>query len=196
MQIKEKVAISDDLHNLAGAAGFEPTKWRNQNPLPYHLATPQLFFHYIKLASKLQELKDFFNEKLGSTIEHCINNKEREADLILECKSLSTKLVNEIDKMGPFGAGNHKPKIILKNVVILKIDLIGKNKTNLRLLVADDDINKLSNSVVAMCFRSGENDDLYKSLKRGDKISLFGELNINNWMGKQSIQFIIEDFLK
>ena len=26
---------------LAGVAGFEPTKWRNQNPLPYHLATPQ-----------------------------------------------------------------------------------------------------------------------------------------------------------
>ena len=146
--------------------------------------------------SKLQELKDFFNEKLGPTIEHCINNKEREADLILECKSLSTKLVNEIDKMGPFGAGNHKPKIILKNVVILKIDLIGKNKTNLRLLVADDDVNKLSNSIVAMCFRSGADDNLYKSLRRGDKISLFGELNINNWMGKQSIQFIIEDFLK
>ena len=146
--------------------------------------------------SKLQELKDFFNEKLGPTIEHCINNKEREADLILECKSLSTKLVNEIDKMGPFGAGNHKPKIILKNVVILKIDLIGKNKTNLRLLVADDDVNKLSNSIVAMCFRSGEDDSLYKALKKGDKISLFGEVNINNWMGKQSLQFIIEDFLK
>ena len=31
---------------------------------------------------------------------------------ILECKSLSVNLANEIEKLGPFGAGNHKPKII------------------------------------------------------------------------------------
>ncbi len=26
---------------MAGVVGFEPTQWRDQNPLPYHLATPQ-----------------------------------------------------------------------------------------------------------------------------------------------------------
>ena len=26
---------------LAGVEGFEPSKCRNQNPVPYHLATPQ-----------------------------------------------------------------------------------------------------------------------------------------------------------
>ena len=26
---------------VAGVVGLEPTKWRDQNPLPYHLATPQ-----------------------------------------------------------------------------------------------------------------------------------------------------------
>ena len=26
---------------MAGVVGFEPTEWRDQNPLPYHLATPQ-----------------------------------------------------------------------------------------------------------------------------------------------------------
>ena len=39
--LKEKVPIFGTLQDLAGVAGFEPTKWRNQNPLPYHLATPQ-----------------------------------------------------------------------------------------------------------------------------------------------------------
>ena len=27
--------------DMAGVAGFEPTKCRNQNPVPYRLATPQ-----------------------------------------------------------------------------------------------------------------------------------------------------------
>ena len=28
---------------MAGVVGLEPTKWRDQNPLPYHLATPQRY---------------------------------------------------------------------------------------------------------------------------------------------------------
>lgn len=27
---------------MAGVQGFEPWKWRNQNPLPYRLAIPQV----------------------------------------------------------------------------------------------------------------------------------------------------------
>lgn len=29
---------------MAGVEGFEPSEWRDQNPLPYRLATPQ---HYM-----------------------------------------------------------------------------------------------------------------------------------------------------
>ena len=29
------------LFNMAGVVGFEPTQCWNQNPMPYHLATPQ-----------------------------------------------------------------------------------------------------------------------------------------------------------
>ena len=28
---------------LAGVEGFEPSKWRSQSPMPYHLATPQYY---------------------------------------------------------------------------------------------------------------------------------------------------------
>ena len=31
------------IKKVAGVQGFEPWKWRNQNPLPYRLAIPQLF---------------------------------------------------------------------------------------------------------------------------------------------------------
>ena len=41
--IKQKIGLhkmeSDLL--LVGVVGFEPTEWRSQSPLPYHLATPQ-----------------------------------------------------------------------------------------------------------------------------------------------------------
>jgi len=147
--------------------------------------------------SKLNDFKEFFINKLNDNINYCLNNKEREADLILECKSLTAKLANEIDKLGPFGAGNHKPKIILKNVVITKVDLIGKNQNNLRLIICDDNLNNMSNGIIAMYFRTSKTDKIYQVLsQKGHKVNLLGEINSNIWQGKQSVQFIIDDVLE
>lgn len=54
---------------LAGVEGFEPSKWRSQSPMPYHLATPQysLSYHcrdnvdyYITLKSRCQAFFEIF----------------------------------------------------------------------------------------------------------------------------------------
>lgn len=146
--------------------------------------------------SKVNDIKNFFIEKLSEKVNYCLNNKERQADIVLECKSLTTGLVKEIDKLGPFGAGNHKPKIILKDVVVVKSEIIGKNQNNLRLIICDDNFNNLSKGILAMCFRISKNDKIYQALSKvGQKVNLFGEANINNWQGKQSIQFVVEDVL-
>ncbi len=146
---------------------------------------------------KLEELKKFFKEKLNDDVEYFLNNKEKDVDLVLECKSLSIKLANEIDKLGPFGAGNHKPKIILKNVVIVRSDIIGKNQNNLRIIVCDNDLIRLSKGITAMCFRINKEDKIFSVLTSiGKKVNLLGEININKWQGQESIQFIIEDVME
>jgi len=145
---------------------------------------------------KIDAVKKFFVDKLVFDIESYLNSKEKDVDLVLECKSLSIELANEINKLGPFGAGNHKPKIILNNVVIVKADIIGKNQNNLRLIVCDNDFISLSKGITAMYFRVTKEDKLFEILsKRGQKINLLGEININRWMGKEFIQFIVEDIL-
>lgn len=144
--------------------------------------------------NKLEELKEFFIKKLGKDVASYLSNKEKEVDLVLECKSLTIGLADEIDKLGPFGSGNHKPKIILKDVVIVKADVIGKNQNNLRLIVCDDDTIRLSKGITAMCFRVTKDDKIFSALsKKGQKISLLGEVNINKWQGQKSVQFIVED---
>lgn len=147
-------------------------------------------------SSKLQLLKEFLNSELSNDVEYYLNNRERNADLVLECKSLSIELANEIEKLGPFGANNHKPKIILKNVVVVKADIVGKNQNNLRLIICDSDMPRLTNGIVAMCFRTTKDDEIFSILsQKNHKINILGELNINKWQGQQNIQFIIEDIL-
>lgn len=146
--------------------------------------------------SKLEELKNFFTERLGPKVNEYINNKEKNVDLVLECKSLSIKLASEIDKLGPFGAGNHKPKIVLKDVVIARADIIGKNQNNLKLIICDNDVIHLSKGITAMCFRVTNEDPLFSVLsKKGQKVNLLGEINVNRWQGQEMVQFIVEDVL-
>lgn len=146
---------------------------------------------------KLDELKDFFNNKLNKSVENFLNNREKNVDLVLECKSLSIKLANEIEKLGPFGAGNHKPKVVLKDVVIVKYDVIGKNQNNLRLIVCDNDLIRLSKGITAICFRINQDEKIFSVLKTtGKRVSLLGEININKWQGQESVQFIIEDVIE
>ena len=145
---------------------------------------------------KLDQLIQFFNDKLQDDIEKYLNNKEIEVDLVLECKSITTNLAEEIEKLSPFGSSNHKPKIILKDVVIVKSEIVGKNQNTLRLIVCDTNSVNLNNGIIAMSFKTTKDDKLYEILsQKGKKINILGEININKWQGKITTSFIIEDIL-
>jgi single-stranded-DNA-specific exonuclease len=144
---------------------------------------------------RLEEIKQFLFDKLNDSASHFIHNKEKNIDLILECKSLTLNLAREIEKLGPFGVGNSKPKIVLKNIVIVRSDVVGKNQDCIRLLVCDKDGVKTSKGIQAMCFRTKKDDKIYSSLSKGKNVDLLGELNINKWLGHETVQFVVEDVL-
>lgn len=55
--------------SLVGVVGFEPTEWRSQSPLPYHLATPQnLIFSVRFLTLSLTALILYHKKKSLSTL--------------------------------------------------------------------------------------------------------------------------------
>ena len=54
----------------------------------------------------------------------------------------------------------------------------------------------LSNGIVAMCFRVSKEDEVFSILsKKGQRVNLLGEVNINKWQGQKTIQFIVEDVM-
>jgi len=146
---------------------------------------------------KIPLLHNFFCRKLEKEIGIYLNNKTKKIDLVLECKSLTINLAKEIEKLGPYGAGNHKPKIVLKNASILKSDLIGKDKNHLRLIIADDDTVSLSKAIPAMFFGLDKQEKVLGDIlqKRGNKLNLLGDISVNRWAGMEKIQFIIEDVM-
>jgi single-stranded-DNA-specific exonuclease len=143
---------------------------------------------------KLEEVKNFLNDRLTKIVDNFTNTKERNIDLKLECKSINLQLAKDIEKLGPFGVNNTKPKILLKDIIIIKTNVVGKNQDCIKLIIADKDGIKTTHYLSAMSFRTKKDDAIYSHLlKRGNVLSLLGEININRYKGKESIQFIIED---
>lgn len=144
--------------------------------------------------SKTEEIENFIKDKLNDKINKFLSLNEKEYDLALDCNDISTKLVQDIELIGPYGAGNHKPKIILKDVSIVNIKCFGKNEEHIRLIVVSNKYK--SNGLIVNVFRLKKDDKLYKVImERKKSYNIIGTVSLNHWMGIDTIQFVLEDII-
>ena len=145
--------------------------------------------------SKTEELKAFIKDKLDNKIEQFLSMNEREYDLTLDCIDISLKLIQDIEMIGPYGAGNHKPKIMIEDVSIVNIKPFGKNEEHLRLIVVSNKRFKPT-SLIVNVFRVKKEDEIYQVImKKNKSYNLIGTMSLNHWMGIENIQLILEDIV-
>ena len=108
------------------------------------------------------------------------------ADALLENDEININIAKTFDELQPFGIGNPKPLLIIRNVFIDDIKKIGKNSTHLSLDLKKDDLS----------FRGigfGLAQEFEHKIK--DEIQLLGYLEVNKWMDKETVQFKILETL-
>src|SRR5690625_481278 len=93
-------------------------------------------------------------------------------------------LLNDINKLAPFGMKNAKPIIEVKGVP-KEARQIGADKKHLKLQFRDNDVQ-----LDAIGFGMGE---YYANLTAETAISIVGELGINEWNGNRKIQIQFRD---
>lgn len=109
-------------------------------------------------------------------------------DLKIPSNVLNVKILDEIDKLKPFGMGNEQPLFLTENFVIVNSDIIGKDKTHLKLKLYD------GNNYHKAVFFGGARYE--KELAVGDKVDLVYMLNKNEYNGNTYLDLVIEDFRK
>ncbi|HPD73802.1 MAG TPA: single-stranded-DNA-specific exonuclease RecJ [Patescibacteria group bacterium] len=109
-------------------------------------------------------------------------------DLKIPSDILNVKILDEIDKLKPFGMGNEQPLFLTENFVIVNSDIIGKDKTHLKLKLYDG--NKYHKAV----YFGGARYE--KDLAVGDKVDLVYMLNKNEYNGNTYLDLVIKDFRK
>lgn len=131
-----------------------------------------------------KEKLDDFRDSLQALANKVIDEEDLigkiHIDAELEFNLLDFDLLNWLEKLKPFGHGNHAPIFLTRNVTVASIRAIGKQYQHLKMILFKDE-----KEVEAIGFGMGE---LVDEIEVGSNIDIVYNLEINEWNGKKTIQ--------
>lgn len=114
-----------------------------------------------------------------------------EVDSALDLLGANTDFAAALELLEPFGAGNAEPKIVLEHVRVVKPGIVGAGHVRCFLTSGN------GGSLKAMAFKIADT-ELGKTLlnSQGAAFDIVGVLRRDNWQGRNSVQFIIDDAIR
>lgn len=100
-------------------------------------------------------------------------------------KEIDLNALDEMSLLAPFGMDNPKPKVLINKVDIANMKKIGSDQNHLKVLLKENDAN-----LDGVGFGLGS---LCDHISPSSKISLIGELSINEWNNIRKPQIFIHD---
>ncbi|TRZ37455.1 single-stranded-DNA-specific exonuclease RecJ [Niallia circulans] len=106
-------------------------------------------------------------------------------DMKIDLKDAHLSAIEEMQLLAPFGVDNAKPRIVIEQVEIGTIRKIGANQNHLKLQFVQNESN-----LDGIGFGIGE---LYDHISPSAKLSVLGQLSINEWNNIKKPQIFIQD---
>ncbi|EIJ78999.1 single-stranded-DNA-specific exonuclease RecJ [Bacillus methanolicus PB1] len=103
----------------------------------------------------------------------------------IELSDISLTAIEQLQMLAPYGADNPKPKVLIENVNIAAIRKIGSDQSHLKITLEND--GALLDGVG---FGMGH---LYEHISPFSKLSVIGELAINEWNNIRKPQVLLQD---
>ena len=124
---------------------------------------------------------------MNQTVDEVLNgqklNPSIDIDLELDVKDIDISLVEEINKLEPFGASNPSPTFAIRNLTLKQKKLMGSTKDHLKLI-----IDTPNGSKDCVWWSRGD-----IPLIAGDKLDIAFAPQLNTFNGATDIQLIIKD---
>jgi len=124
-------------------------------------------------------------------------------DKELKMEDLTGGLTAAIEKLAPFGKGNHEPLFATRNIIVNRADFIGANKNIIKFAFTDE---KSGRNVTGICFKGYEKfiemlEDTYgkhaAAVLKEDlplELDIVYYLRFNEYNGNKTMQLVVEDF--
>jgi len=113
--------------------------------------------------------------------------RDLKIDLLLGSESINEGLIEQLDILKPFGYGNSKPLIAVKDLIVVKKQIMGKLGNHMKLLCKGEGIDL----VTLVLFNCGTDTE---DINLDDRIDVVGGVGINSWNGNEDIQFLVKEW--
>jgi single-stranded-DNA-specific exonuclease len=137
---------------------------------------------------KLEDFRAYLASHSVSAATHCTAAKEFIIDAMASCAGSTPALIDDIARLGPFGAGNAEPLIALPDVRVAFAEVVGRDHVRLQLQGGD------GARLDAIAFRSASaprGQGLLAS--RGKPVHVAGYLRADEWNGRRRVRLQVED---
>lgn len=124
----------------------------------------------------------------NSTLTENDLTKKIHADMALPLGYITEDLLNDFEKLKPFGQGNPRPLFVQKELTVINPSVVGRNRNVARMLLAD----KNGCRIQAVYFGDADTFTEYVSEKK--EISAVFYPSINTFRGVSSIQLTITNY--
>ena len=142
------------------------------------------------MPDRLPEFREFLSKSITAQMEHMDLTQETVIDGIASIRGAQSQFVRLItDHIGPFGPQNAEPVFALANVRIQMVDVL-KDK-HIRVQMSDWEGGPRMKAM----FFYGIGTKLGETLlNHGQRLLHFaGQFQINNWQGRENVEFLISD---
>ncbi|PTK58920.1 single-stranded-DNA-specific exonuclease RecJ [Staphylococcus haemolyticus] len=131
----------------------------------------------------IEALEQGLNDWMFKLSEHTSLEPTKHVSVKLEEYDISINNIRDIQRLSPFGTDFEKPLLEIDDNEVVDVRAIGKDKNHLKLVTGQLQLQSLY----------WKNGQLATQIEPGQPINLLGNLQINEWNGNQSPQFIIQD---
>jgi single-stranded-DNA-specific exonuclease len=137
---------------------------------------------------QVEALRDFLDARISKRLAEIAYRPALGLDGMLQPGGAGADLVDALDRVGPYGAGNPEPRFAIPDARIAGAKVVGADHVRCTLMGAD------GTRLKAIAFRALDGALGAALLKSGGlPLHLAGKLRLDAWAGGQAVQFIIED---
>lgn len=141
---------------------------------------------------KIAKLKDFFCKNFLATFDELSANSLSHFDAHLTLSSTNIDLVNQIEKLGPFGSGNFQPRFMISGASIIRANVVGGE--HISCIIGEGKGGNCRIKAIAFRALNSPMSEVLLSSKNFN-LTLIVNLNVNRWQGNETAEMVIHDLI-
>jgi single-stranded-DNA-specific exonuclease len=137
---------------------------------------------------RITELIAFLDERLTPELAKSGDAMALKLDGLISAAGIDVDLIDVLDQAAPYGQGHSEPRFAIANIKVNYAQLVGAD--HVRFTLEDRDLQRIS-GIAFRCADSAMGQALLAA--DGREWHAAGRLKINEWKGRKSVQFQLED---